>query len=112
MVQFFIAVLGALRVFFCSRSDTALEILALRQQVAVLKRNRSRPPLHSGDRFFWTTSAAYGPAGPMSSSLSNQRPSLAGIAPAFGFIGAGGLVRAAGDRVPVALIRLPPFFQS
>src|SRR5215831_19031912 len=55
MVQFFIAVLGALRVFFRSRSDTALEILALRQQVAVLKRQRPRPPLNFGDRFFWTT---------------------------------------------------------
>ena len=55
MVQFFIAVLGALRVFFCSRSETALEILALRQQDAVLQRKRPRPPLNSGDRFFWTT---------------------------------------------------------
>ena len=55
MVQLFIVVLGALRVFFRSRSDMALEILALRQQLAVLKRQRSRPPLNSGDRFFWTT---------------------------------------------------------
>jgi hypothetical protein len=45
MVQLFFAVLGALYVFFRSRSDTALEILALRQQVAVLKRQRTRPPL-------------------------------------------------------------------
>jgi hypothetical protein len=43
MVYLFLAVLGALRVFFRSRSDTALEILALRQQVAVLKRQRPRP---------------------------------------------------------------------
>src|SRR5215469_4161699 len=55
MVQWFLVVLGALRVFFRSRSDTALEILALRQQVAVLKRQRPRPPLNSGDRFCWTT---------------------------------------------------------
>jgi transposase InsO family protein len=55
MIQLFIVVLGALRVFFRSRSDTALEILALRQQVAVLKRQRPRPPLNSSDRFFWTT---------------------------------------------------------
>jgi hypothetical protein len=55
MVQLFLVVLGALRLFFRSRSDTALEILALRQQVAVLKRQRPRPPLNSGDRFFWTT---------------------------------------------------------
>jgi hypothetical protein len=37
MVPLFLAALGALRVFFRSRSDTALEILALRQQLAVLK---------------------------------------------------------------------------
>src|SRR5215472_4630042 len=55
MVQLFLAVLGALRVFFRSRSDTALEILALRQQVAVLKRQRPRPPLNSCDRLFRTT---------------------------------------------------------
>src|SRR5215471_8862539 len=55
MVQFFIAVLGALRVFVRARGDTALEILALRQQVAVLKRQRPRSPLNSCDRLFWTT---------------------------------------------------------
>ena len=44
MAQFFITVLGALRVFFSARGDTALEILALRQQVAVLKRQRPKPP--------------------------------------------------------------------
>jgi hypothetical protein len=55
MVQFFIVVLRALRVFFRSRRDTALEVLALRPQVAVLKRQRPRPPLHSGERFVWTT---------------------------------------------------------
>lgn len=45
--------LAAVYVFFRSRSDTALEILALRQQVAVLKRKRPRPPLNPLDRFFW-----------------------------------------------------------
>jgi hypothetical protein len=46
--------LAAIRVFFRSRSDTALEVLALRQQLAVLKRKRPRPPLNSLDRLFWT----------------------------------------------------------
>ena len=55
MVQVLIAVLSALLVFFRSRRDIALEILALRQQVAVLKRQRPRPPLNSRDRLFWTT---------------------------------------------------------
>jgi putative transposase len=48
-----LAFLAAIRVFFRSRSDTALEILALRQQVAVLKRKRRRPRVSSLDRLFW-----------------------------------------------------------
>jgi hypothetical protein len=55
MVEFILALLGALRVFFRSRYDTAIEILALRQQVAVLKRKRPRPKLNTFDRLFWTT---------------------------------------------------------
>lgn len=43
-----------MRVFFVARADLALEILALRQQVAVLKRKRPRPKLNSMDRLFWT----------------------------------------------------------
>jgi hypothetical protein len=35
MVQFFLAVLSALRAFLRSRSDSALELPALQQQVAV-----------------------------------------------------------------------------
>src|SRR5215475_9056317 len=54
VLEFIFSILSALRVFFRSRSDTALEILALRQQVAVLKRKRPRPPLHSLDRLLWT----------------------------------------------------------
>jgi hypothetical protein len=53
--QFILFILAVIRVFFRSRSDAALEILALRQQVAVLKRKRPRPALNSLDRFFWTT---------------------------------------------------------
>jgi hypothetical protein len=49
-----LSLLAAIRVFFRSRSDTALEVLALRQQVAVLKRKRPRPHLNSLDRLFWT----------------------------------------------------------
>jgi len=37
-----------------SRTDIAVEVLALRQQVAVLKRRRSRPQLGPLDRLFWT----------------------------------------------------------
>jgi hypothetical protein len=49
------ALFCAFRAFFQSRLDTSLEILALRQQVAVLKRKRPRPPLNGLDRFFWAT---------------------------------------------------------
>ena len=53
--EFILTILAVIRVFFRSRGDTALEVLALRQQVAVLKRKRPWPTLDSGDRLFWTT---------------------------------------------------------
>ena len=55
MLHFITAFLVTIRVFFRSRVDTSLEVLALRQQVAVLKRKRPRPALNRLDRFFWTT---------------------------------------------------------
>ena len=54
VLKLILALLGAVRVFFRSRQDAALEILALRQQVAVLKRKRPRPRLNRLDRLFWT----------------------------------------------------------
>ena len=55
MLHLITAFLTAVRVFFRNRVDTSLEVLALRQQVAVLKRKRPRPSLNRLDRFFWTT---------------------------------------------------------
>ena len=55
MPEFLLSILAVIRVFLRSRSDTALEVLALRQQVAVLQRKRPRPILNSLDRLFWTT---------------------------------------------------------
>jgi hypothetical protein len=55
VLKFILALLDAVRVFFRSHQDTALEILALRQQVAALKRPRPRPHLNRLDRLFWTT---------------------------------------------------------
>ena len=55
MPEFVRSILALIRVFLRSRSDTALEVLALRQQVAVLKRKRPRPTLNFRDRLFWTT---------------------------------------------------------
>ena len=54
MLHILLSFLVAIRAFFRSRSDTALEVLALRQQAAVLKRKRPRPRLNSCDRLFWT----------------------------------------------------------
>jgi putative transposase len=54
VIDFIVSMLAVIRVFFRSRGDTALEILALRQQVAVLKRKRPRPRLNAIDRLLWT----------------------------------------------------------
>ena len=59
MTEFILSILTMTRVFFRSRSDTALEILALRQQLSVLKRKRPRPPLRCLDRLFWTLLRRY-----------------------------------------------------
>lgn len=59
--EFALAILAAIRVFFRSRRDTALDVLALRQQVAVLKRKRPRPPLNALDRLFWSTLRRFWP---------------------------------------------------
>jgi len=54
MVELILSLVAAVRVFFRNRSDVALEVLALRQQLVVLKRKRPRPELNSSDRLFWT----------------------------------------------------------
>jgi hypothetical protein len=53
MLDLLLALVATARFFFRNRADTALEILALRQQVAVLKRKRARPTLNRLDRTFW-----------------------------------------------------------
>ena len=53
--EFIPAIPVAVRVCFRSRSDLAPALLALRQQVAVLKRKRPRPKLNSFDLPLWTT---------------------------------------------------------
>jgi len=47
--QLILSFLVAIRVFFCSRSDTALEVLALLQQIA------AETETAAADRLFWTT---------------------------------------------------------
>jgi putative transposase len=53
MFPFILDLAAVVRVFFVSRSNLAVEILALRQQVSVLKRKRQRPKLNWMDRLFW-----------------------------------------------------------
>jgi putative transposase len=40
--------------FFRRQHELALEVLALRHQITVLKRQTHRPKLRSWDRFLWT----------------------------------------------------------
>ena len=54
LVELILSCIAALRAFLQTRGDSALEILALRQQFAVLKRKRSRPQLNQLDRIFGT----------------------------------------------------------
>ena len=47
------AILIFLRAFILGRTTAAIEILALRQQVAVYKQSVKRPKLRPRDRIFW-----------------------------------------------------------
>jgi hypothetical protein len=59
--EFLFAFVSAVRVFFRSRAAVALELVALRQQLAVLKRKQPRPPLNYLDRLFWITLSRFWP---------------------------------------------------
>ena len=69
MFHLITAFLAAIRVFFRSRVDTFLEVLALRQQVAVLKRKRARPSLNRLDASSGPRCGKYGRDGRMFWSL-------------------------------------------
>src|SRR4029453_4730989 len=53
MISFFIDFLACLSALVRSRYNLGLEILALRQQLGVLKRKHPRPRLQRQDRLFW-----------------------------------------------------------
>jgi hypothetical protein len=53
MTSFFISFFTGFGAFFRSRYNLGLEILALRQQLGVLKRKNPRPRLQIQDRVFW-----------------------------------------------------------
>src|SRR5215467_6122481 len=53
MTRLLLAFLSWSGAFFRSRHDLGLELIALRQQVGVLKRKNPRPQLSLCDRLFW-----------------------------------------------------------
>ncbi len=53
MLDLFVSVLTAIRSLLRTRGDQALEILALRQQLAIYKRVSKRPKLRAADRVLW-----------------------------------------------------------
>jgi len=53
MIPFCVGFLTCLSAFFRSRYNLGIEILALRQQLSVLKRKHPRPRLRIQDRRFW-----------------------------------------------------------
>lgn len=53
MLDLLYAVLATARSSLRSQRELAVENLALRQQLAVLKRTTKRPKLTNGDRAFW-----------------------------------------------------------
>lgn len=53
MIDVIRALAASIRSTFKSRRDLALENLALRQQLAILRRGAKRPKLRKGDRAFW-----------------------------------------------------------
>src|SRR5262249_5885383 len=97
VLALFTAILGALRATFQPRPRGWLENLALRQQLAILRRKTKRPHLVPIDRAFGFFSLSSGRVGPTPSRSSSPQPSSRGIGvdvPGFGL----GSRRAAVDR--------------
>jgi putative transposase len=72
MIPFLLSFLICLGAFFRSRYSLSLEILALRQQLGVLKRKHPRPRLLIHDRIFWVLFRRLWPA--WSSALVIVKP--------------------------------------
>ena|SRR6516165_4161097 len=81
--------LCAVGIFFRDRGEVALEVLALRQQLAVLKRKRPRPVLSDLDRFFWTTLRSVWSRWTDVMVIVKPETVVAGTEPAFGDTGGG-----------------------
>jgi hypothetical protein len=79
MISFFISRLTFLNLFFRSRYSLGLEIVALRQQLGVLKRKHTRPRLRIRDRIFWILLRRYWPAWSNALLSSNRKRLSPGI---------------------------------
>jgi len=62
MIRFISGLVTFVGTFFCSRYHLSLQILALRQQLGVLRRKNPRPKLRIGDRLFWILLSRLRPA--------------------------------------------------
>ena len=62
MIPFFLGLLTCLTAFLRSRCSLSLEIIALRQQLGILKRKNPHPRLHIRDRIFWILLRRFGSA--------------------------------------------------
>jgi hypothetical protein len=70
-----------------SRANLALENLALRQQLAALKRHHPRPRLALLDKLFWVAASRFWSKWKQFSSLSRLKQWPVGSGPAFACIG-------------------------
>jgi hypothetical protein len=98
LTEFILSLLAVIRVFLCSRADTAIEVLALRHQVAVLKRQRPRPTLNYVDRLFSTTLRRFWSRWRDVLVIVKRSPSSVCIAPASACTGVGARDEADADR--------------
>src|SRR5215831_6601883 len=62
MLAFLQLSLGSVLRLFCGRQALLLENLAMRQQLVVFKRQRSRPRLVATDKLFWVLLRRYCPS--------------------------------------------------
>ncbi len=90
-VRLFISALGLLG---RHRQDLVLEVLVLRQQLAVYQRGKPPTRLRAADRRFWSVLARAGRDGASRWSWCSRRRSSAGIARRGAGTGGGRVVRA------------------
>jgi hypothetical protein len=97
-MDWLVPMMAYLRAFFLPRHRLALEIVALRQQLAVFKRKQPRPKLSRLDRLFWVALLRWYSGGPMLSFWSDQKQWSPGTVLASVCSGVGSLGQRAGPR--------------